>query len=72
MVGLAGMGTVRFLLALWVVVAHGSGSALFGITLFSGTTAVQCFYVISGFLITLILNERAEYRSLLNFTSVGT
>jgi peptidoglycan/LPS O-acetylase OafA/YrhL len=61
------MGTVRFLLALWVVVAHASGSALVGITLFSGTTAVQCFYVISGFLITLILNERAEYRSLLNF-----
>lgn len=61
------MGTVRFLLALWVVVAHSRGSTLFGIPLFSGTTAVQCFYVISGFLITMILNERAEYRSLWNF-----
>jgi peptidoglycan/LPS O-acetylase OafA/YrhL len=61
------MGTVRFLLALWVVVAHSHGSTLMGLTLFSGTTAVQCFYVISGFLITMILNERKEYRSLSNF-----
>jgi peptidoglycan/LPS O-acetylase OafA/YrhL len=61
------MGTVRFLLALWVVVAHSKGSTILGIPLFSGTTAVQCFYVVSGFLITFILNERKAYRSLRNF-----
>lgn len=61
------MGTVRFLLALWVAVSHAHGSALFGIQLFDGGTAVQCFYVISGFLITMVLNERAEYRSVGKF-----
>ena len=61
------MGTVRFLLALCVVVTHAKGSSIFGLTLFSGLTAVQCFYVISGFLITMVLNERADYVRLRNF-----
>ena len=30
-------------------------------------TAVQAFYIISGFLITMILNERKEYQSARNF-----
>jgi peptidoglycan/LPS O-acetylase OafA/YrhL len=49
------------------VVTHSPGAAVFGISLMSGITAVQCFYVISGFLITMILNERPEYKSLRNF-----
>ena len=56
------MGTVRFLLALSVVVVH-SGSA----RLFDPVSAIQCFYIISGFLITMVLNERKGYRSLSNF-----
>jgi peptidoglycan/LPS O-acetylase OafA/YrhL len=54
------MGTVRLLLALCVVVEH-SGHPFLGLRLLSGNTAVQCFYVISGFLITMVLNERREY-----------
>jgi peptidoglycan/LPS O-acetylase OafA/YrhL len=61
------LGTVRFLLALCVVVTHTKGGSIFGLTLFSGLTAVQCFYVISGFLITMVLNERADYARLRNF-----
>jgi peptidoglycan/LPS O-acetylase OafA/YrhL len=61
------VGTVRFLLALCVVVTHAKGSNIFGLTLFSGLTAVQCFYVISGFLITMVLNERVDYAHLSNF-----
>jgi peptidoglycan/LPS O-acetylase OafA/YrhL len=61
------MGTVRFLLALSVVVGHGASAGLFGIKLFDGGSAVQCFYIISGFLITMVLNERKDYRSLRNF-----
>jgi peptidoglycan/LPS O-acetylase OafA/YrhL len=61
------VGTVRFLLALCVVVTHAKGGSIFGLTLFSGLTAVQCFYVISGFLITMVLNERADYAQLRNF-----
>jgi peptidoglycan/LPS O-acetylase OafA/YrhL len=61
------MGTVRFLLALCVVATHSPGGAIAGITLMSGITAVQCFYVVSGFLITMILNEKPEYKSIKNF-----
>jgi peptidoglycan/LPS O-acetylase OafA/YrhL len=61
------VGTVRFLLALCVVVTHVKGSSIFGLTLLSGLTAVQCFYVISGFLITMVLNERADYAQVSNF-----
>jgi peptidoglycan/LPS O-acetylase OafA/YrhL len=50
-----------------VVVAHARGSSILGLTLLSGLTAVQCFYVISGFLITMVLNERADYARLHNF-----
>lgn len=61
------MGTVRFLLALCVVAGHTTSNGILGITLLSGTTAVQSFYVISGFLITMVLNERTGYRNLANF-----
>lgn len=61
------MGIVRFLLALSVVIAHSPSAKLFGLPLLDGATAVQCFYVISGFLITMVLNERRGYLSLGNF-----
>lgn len=61
------MGTVRFLLALSVVVGHSASVHLFGVHLLDAATAVQCFYMISGFLITMILNERKGYLSLSNF-----
>jgi peptidoglycan/LPS O-acetylase OafA/YrhL len=60
------MGTIRFLLALSVVVVH-SWPTLLGVKLINPVSAIQCFYIISGFLITMVLNERKEYRSLSNF-----
>jgi peptidoglycan/LPS O-acetylase OafA/YrhL len=62
------MGLLRFLLALCVVVTHSPlGLKVFGVPLLSGITAVQAFYVVSGFLITMVLNERPEYRDTWNF-----
>ena len=50
------MGIMRLLLALAVVALH--GGAIFGLTLTGGQTAVQSFYIISGFYMSLILNEK--------------
>lgn len=50
------MGLLRFLLALTVVLGH--SSSLFGIQMVGGALAVQAFYIISGFYMTLILNEK--------------
>lgn len=50
------MGILRFLLALSVVAIH-TGS-IFGFNLVGGQIAVQAFYIISGFYMTLILNEK--------------
>lgn len=50
------MGIIRFILAITVVVAH-SGS-IFGFSFVGGQIAVQAFFIISGFYITLILNEK--------------
>lgn len=50
------MGLIRLILALSVVIAH-SGS-LFGLNLVGGQIAVQAFYIISGFYMALILNEK--------------
>jgi peptidoglycan/LPS O-acetylase OafA/YrhL len=61
------MGIVRFLLALCVVVTHAPGGTILGVRLLSGIVAVQAFYVISGFLITMILNERKQYGLIGNF-----
>ncbi|MFT3787101.1 MAG: acyltransferase [Tepidisphaeraceae bacterium] len=54
------MGLLRFLLALSVVVVHaGGGQKLFGkIDFVGGNAAVQSFYVISGFYMALVLNEK--------------
>lgn len=50
------MGILRILLALSVLVAH-SGS-IFGFSFVNAEIAVQAFYIISGFYMTLILNEK--------------
>lgn len=50
------MGLIRFLLALGVVIAH--SKTLFGLRFTGGLIAVQSFYMISGFYMTLILNEK--------------
>lgn len=50
------MGSLRLILALSVVVAHVPGLTANLMT--GGAVSVQCFYIISGFLISLILNEK--------------
>jgi peptidoglycan/LPS O-acetylase OafA/YrhL len=50
------MGILRLLLAISVVIAH-SGS-IFGFNLVGGQIAVQTFYIISGFYMALIINEK--------------
>lgn len=50
------MGIIRLLLALSVVISHCGN--IFGINLISSQTAVQSFYIISGFYMSLILNEK--------------
>ena len=50
------MGLIRTLLAISVVLAH--SSPIFGIKLVGGQVAVQAFYMISGFYMTLVLNEK--------------
>jgi len=55
------MGTLRFLLALAVVIVHTShlyGFSLYGLRLTGGVVAVQAFYMISGFYMALILNTK--------------
>lgn len=50
------MGLIRLLLAISVVIAH--SSSIFGFSLVGGQVAVQAFYIISGFYMSLILNEK--------------
>lgn len=63
------MGILRIILAISVVLAHTSG--IFGINLVGGQTAVQIFYIISGFYMALVLNEKyvAENNSYFLFIS---
>ena len=51
------MGLIRLILALSVVITH-AGDGIFGAQLVGGKIAVQSFYIISGFYMTLILNEK--------------
>jgi len=53
------MGTIRWLLAISVLITH--SGPIFGITLLNGDMAITNFFIISGFLMALILDER--YRS---------
>jgi peptidoglycan/LPS O-acetylase OafA/YrhL len=50
------MGTFRFLLALSIVIFH--TTSLFGLTLLWGPLAVHAFFILSGFYMGLILNEK--------------
>lgn len=50
------MGTIRLLLAISVVLAH--TSSLFGFKFVGDRIAVELFYMISGFYMALILNEK--------------
>ena len=50
------MGILRFILAITVVIAH--SSSVFGCNFVGAQIAVQAFYIISGFYMALILNEK--------------
>lgn len=50
------MGTIRFILACAVVIVH-SGPVL-GLKLTDGRTAVQGFYLLSGFCIAMVLRQK--------------
>ncbi len=50
------MGFIRFLLACAVVLAH--TSTINGYSPVSGNLAVQCFYIISGFYMAMVLTEK--------------
>jgi peptidoglycan/LPS O-acetylase OafA/YrhL len=50
------MGTIRVLLAFAVIFSHTGSHVLVG-----GEAALQCFYLISGFLISYILQNTAAY-----------
>lgn len=50
------MGLIRLLLAISVVLHH--SNSIFGIFFIDGEYAVQAFYIISGFYMSLILNEK--------------
>lgn len=52
------MGTFRFLLALAVVIGHFGG--LWGHRYISAPMAVECFYIVSGFLIAFIIHEKYD------------
>lgn len=52
------MGFVRFLLACAVVLCH--TSTITGYSPVSGNLAVQCFYIISGFYMAMVLTEKYD------------
>lgn len=50
------MGILRFILAISVVLNH--STSIFGFVFVGGVIAVKAFYIISGFYMTLVLNEK--------------
>lgn len=50
------MGLIRLILAITVVLGH--SDSIFGFSFVGGQNAVQAFYIISGFYMALILNEK--------------
>jgi len=52
------MGILRLLLAVSVLCAHLHGKAVLGFRFLNGDLAVQCFYMISGFYMALVLNQK--------------
>jgi len=61
------MGILRFLLAISVVLAH--STTIGGIQLVAPDTAVQTFYVISGFYMALVLDSKYKEKSYKLFIS---
>lgn len=55
------MGILRFLLAMSVIIAH--SSPIFGSNYVGGIIAVKSFYIISGFYMSLILNEKYIFKN---------
>ncbi|MBW7845363.1 MAG: acyltransferase [Bacteroidia bacterium] len=55
------MGLIRLLLAVSVLILH--TSPIFGLTLVGGDVAVQAFYMISGFYMSLVLTDKYETTS---------
>jgi peptidoglycan/LPS O-acetylase OafA/YrhL len=62
------MGLFPLLLAISVILAHSTGTMPFVQGLVDGPAAVQCFFMLSGFYMTLVLHEK--YDSAL--PSIGT
>lgn len=60
------MGCIRLLLALTVVVAHSGGQPLFYLPFSAeaGFAAVECFFIVSGFYMSLVVNGKygADYK----------
>jgi len=54
------MGVLRLLLALSVLTAHMKGKSIFGFRLLYGDQAVECFFMVSGFYMALVLNEKYD------------
>jgi peptidoglycan/LPS O-acetylase OafA/YrhL len=52
------MGTLRFIFAFTVLISH--GQPLFGLYFVGPVVAVQSFFIISGFYMSLVLNEKYE------------
>jgi peptidoglycan/LPS O-acetylase OafA/YrhL len=61
------MGLIRFLLAIAVIVSHNIN--LFGLTFIGSEVAVQGFFIISGFYMGLILNEKYSKKKYFLFIS---
>jgi len=57
------MGIIRVLLAISVLLAHAGVFPITGNQLVGGVIAVQCFYIISGFYMALILTQRYVMRA---------
>jgi peptidoglycan/LPS O-acetylase OafA/YrhL len=56
MAGISALGILRVLLSISVVISH--SAPVLGITLVGGMAAVESFYILSGFYMSLILNEK--------------
>ncbi len=61
------MGTLRLLLAFAVASEHSPFGPLPGFGFLAASTAVQVFFIISGFFITMVINENESYKSVRAF-----
>jgi peptidoglycan/LPS O-acetylase OafA/YrhL len=56
------MGLLRMLLAFSVLTGHMQGKSILGFRLLYANLAVECFFMISGFYMALVLNEKYNRR----------